>query len=81
MIYGEMIFSDQIRITNMIACIICLIAMIIYLIYEFKKYLLDTILNVLILVMASWAIYKFLNIGSHDKVFCGESEDKIEQRK
>ena len=22
---------------------------------------------------------KFLNIGSHDRIFCGESEDKIEQ--
>ena len=72
MIYGEMIFSDQIRITNMIACFICLIAMIIYLIYEFKKYLLDTILNVLILFMASWAIYKFLNITIDDDRIVGK---------
>jgi solute carrier family 50 protein (sugar transporter) len=72
MIYGEMIFSDQIRITNMIACVICLIAMIIYLVYEFKKYLLDTILNVLILTMASWAIYKFLYIAVDDDRIVGK---------
>ena len=66
MIYGDMIFSDHLRITNMIASLICLIAIIIYLFYEIKKYLLDSILNFLILFMASWAVYKYLTIVIDD---------------
>ena len=72
MIYGEMIFSSHMKTANLIASFLCLIAMIIYLIYEFKKYLLDTILNILILVMASWAIYKFLNISIEDDRIVGK---------
>ena len=72
MIYGDMIFSDQIRITNMISCLICLIAIIIYLFYEIKKYLLDSILNFLILFMASWAVYKYLTIVIDDDRLVGK---------
>lgn len=71
-IYGEMIFSDQIRISNMIACIICLISMGIYLIYEIRKYLIDTILNILIIIMASWAAYKYLTIAVDDDGVVGK---------
>lgn len=70
-IYGDMIFSDQLRITNMIACGICLIAMIIYLFFEIKKYILDTILNILILIMASWVVYRYLTIAIEDDRIIG----------
>ena len=72
MIYGDMIFSDQLRITNIIACLICLIAIFIYLFYEIKKYTLDSILNFLILFMASWAVYKYLTIVLDDDRLVGK---------
>lgn len=72
MIYGEEIFSDQVKITNFIACLICLIAMIIYLCYEIKKYVLDSILNFLIIFMASWAVYKYLFIEIDDDGVVGK---------
>lgn len=71
MIYGDMIFSDPVRITNMIACFICFIAMIIYLIYETKKYLIDSILNFLIIFMASWSVFKYLSIEIDDDQVVG----------
>ena len=71
MIYGDMIFSDPVRITNMIACFICFIAMIIYLIYETKKYLIDSILNFLIIFMASWSVFKYLSIEVDDDQVVG----------
>jgi solute carrier family 50 protein (sugar transporter) len=72
MIYGEEIFSDQVKITNLIASFICLIAMIIYLSYEIKKYVLDSILNFLIIFMASWAAYKYLVIEVDDDRVMGK---------
>ena len=71
MIYGDMIFSDQLKFANMIGCGICLIAIIIYLFFEIKKYVLDSILNILILVMASWAVYKYLTIAIYDDRIVG----------
>ena len=58
--YGDMLFSDQMRYGYMVACIICLISMGIYLIYEIRKYFVDTILNFLILTSASWGLYRYL---------------------
>ena len=72
MIYGEMIFSDQLRITNIISCFICLIGIIVYLFYEIKKYTFDSILNFLILFMASWAGYKYLTIVIDDDRLVGK---------
>ena len=66
MIYGDMIYSDPVRTTNMIASLICLVAMIIYIIYEAKKYLLDSILNFLIIFMVSWSVFKYLSIEIDD---------------
>ena len=65
-IYGDMIFSDQVKISNIIASIICLIFMIIYLAYELKKYFIDSILNTLILITGSWAVYRALTIVIDD---------------
>lgn len=71
MIYGDMIFSDPVKISNLIACFICFIDMIIYIIYEIKKYTLDAILNLLILFMGSWSVYKYLTIEIDDDKIVG----------
>ena len=62
MIYGDLVFSETIKTTNKIAWLICFVAMKIYLIYERKKFLLDSILNLLIIFMASWAVFKYLSM-------------------
>ena len=68
-IYGDMIFSNQIKICNMIGIILNLILICIYLIYEIKDYTLDAILNVLIIISGSLALYKGLaNVINDDSI-------------
>ena len=71
-IYGDIIFSDQIKYANMISSVICSIFMVIYLIFEFKKYLVDTILNALILITGTWAVYRALTIIIDDDRIVGK---------
>jgi len=61
-IYGDMIFSDQIKISNCIGACVTLLLITIYLLFEIRVYLVDTILNALILITGSWAIYRALTI-------------------
>ena len=61
-LYGNLLFSDQMKLSYMISCIICLISMGIYLIYEIKKDFIDMILNLMILVSVSWGIYCYFTI-------------------
>ena len=71
-IYGDMIFSDQVKISNMIAALINLIFMLIYLAYELRKYFVDAILNTLILITGSWACYRALTIVIDDDRVVGD---------
>ena len=71
-VYGDMIFSDQIKYSFMVGSIINLILMIIYLIYEIRKYLVDTILNTLILITGTWALYRALTIIIDDDRVVGK---------
>jgi uncharacterized protein with PQ loop repeat len=71
-IYGDMIFSDQVKYSNMVAACVSLILMGIYLIYELKKYLVDSILNTLILITGSWAVYRALTIIIDDDRIVGK---------
>ena len=71
-IYGEIIFDNAIKITNFIVSIICIFSIGIYLIYEIKKYFFDTILNILILSMVSWAIYRILTRVLDDDLVIGK---------
>ena len=71
-IYGDMIFSDQLKYSYMIGGIINLVLMIIYLAYEVKKYLVDSILNTLILITGSWALYRALTIIIDDDRIVGK---------
>ena len=67
-----MIFSDQIKICNLIGVISTLILIIIYLIYEMKKYYTDSILNIIILCIASFLIYNGLTKIINDVRFIGK---------
>ena len=65
-IYGDLIFSEQIKYSYLVGACISLLLIIIYLIYEFKKYFIDTILNILILITGTWAEYRGLKIVIDD---------------
>lgn len=71
-VFGDMIFSDQLKISNLIAAISSLILIVIYLIYELKKYLLDSILNALIIISGTWAVYRALTIMIDDDRIVGK---------
>ena len=71
-IYGDMIFSDQLKYCYMIGGVINLVLMIIYLAYEVKKYLVDSILNTLILITGTWALYRALTIIIDDDRIIGK---------
>ena len=70
--YGDMIFSDQIKYCYMIGSIVNLVLMVIYLIYEVKKYLVDSILNTIILILGTWALYKTLTFIIDDDRIVGK---------
>ena len=71
-IYGDMIFSDQIKYSNCIGAGISLCLMIIFLIFELRKYLIDSILNTLILITGTWAVYRALTIIIDDDRIVGK---------
>ena len=71
-VYGDMIFSDQLKYAYIIGSGINLILMIIYLAYEVKKYLVDSILNTLILITGTWALYRALTIIIDDDRIVGK---------
>ncbi len=56
----------------MVAACLSLCLMVIYLIYEFKKYLVDSILNALILITGTWAVYRALTIIIDDDRIIGK---------
>ena len=67
-----MIFSDQIKYCYIIGSCINLVLMIIYLVYEIRRFLVDTILNTLILVTGTWALYRALTIIIDDDRIVGK---------
>ena len=71
-IYGDMIFSDQVKICNCIGSIISLCLIVIYLVYEIRKYTLDAILNALIIITGSYATYRGLTIVVDDDAVIGK---------
>ena len=71
-IYGDMVFSDQVKMSNLIASCASLCLIVIYLVYELKKYLVDSILNALIIITGSWAVYRALTIIIDDDRIVGK---------
>ena len=56
-IYGELTFSDQMRLSYIIGSLIYLILFFIYLFYEIRKYIFDTILNILLIGTGTYSVY------------------------
>ena len=71
-LYGDLLYSDPMRLCYMVSCILCLISMGIYLIFEIKKYIIDMILNLIILVSVSFGIYCYFTIDYDDDKFLGK---------
>ena len=60
--YGNLIYSKQLKICNLIGCGLSLFFTIIYLACEMKKFLTDTILNALIVASGTWTAYRTFSI-------------------
>lgn len=71
-LYGELLFSDQMKYGYMVTFFICLISLCIYIIYEIKKYLFDSVLDFLILALGSWGIYKYFTFEFDDDALLGK---------
>jgi hypothetical protein len=71
-IYGKTIFNYHIKIGFFASGALCLFSIIIYLIYEIREYIFDVILNVIIVSMSSWGIYRYLTIVIDDDFFIGK---------
>ena len=67
-IYVNMIFSNQIRICNIIGASSTFILIFIYLSYEIRKYILDSILSAIIVIYGTFVLYNYLTVIITDKV-------------
>ena len=67
-----MIFSDQIKICNLIGAGSSLILICIYLLYEIKHYTLDAILNALIILTGSVSVYRGFTLVIDDNSIIGK---------
>jgi uncharacterized protein with PQ loop repeat len=68
-LYGDLLYSFQLKYCNLVGTIVSGILLSIYLYYEVKKYTADAILNGLILVSGTYLIYVTLtNIIDDDKI-------------
>ena len=71
-VYGEMIYSTQIRKCNLIGAISSLLLIIIYLICEIRKYTLDAILNTLLIITGTYSIYQGFTLIIDDDGIIGK---------
>jgi uncharacterized protein with PQ loop repeat len=65
-VYGDYIYSDQMKLCYLVGIITSFILLAIYLLFEQRKYTHDAILNAVIIINASLVIYKGLNIVVDD---------------
>lgn len=71
-IYADKINSEHLKLCHIIGACCTLLLIIIYLAFELKKYLVDSILNLLILILGSLVIYKGLTIVLEDTQMVGK---------
>ena len=71
-IYADKILCDQLKLCNTIGACCSLILITIYLAYELKKYLVDSILNCLILILGTLVLHKGLTIVIEDAQVVGK---------
>ena len=57
-LFGDLIYSTQLKYMNLFGAFINFISLCIYLLYESKKYKVDTILNSIIIISGSYLIYQ-----------------------
>lgn len=65
-VYGDYIYSDQMKLCYLVGIITSFILLAIYLLFEQRKYTHDAILNAVIIINATLVIYKGLNIVVDD---------------
>ena len=71
-IYGDLVSNKKIKTCNILGFIISLILIIIYLFYEIKKFFMDAILNIGIILTGTWATYRFITIVLADSFYIGK---------
>ena len=71
LLYSDLLYSDQIKVINLIGTTINGIFLLIYLYYEIKKYTIDAILNGLILASGTYMIYLSLTVMIEDDTIIG----------
>ena len=71
-IYGDKILCDQLKLCNSIGACCTLVLIVIYLAFELKKYLVDSILNSLILVLGTLVMHKGLTVVIEDAQMVGK---------
>ncbi len=71
-IFADKIFCDQLKLSSIIGCCCSLFLIAIYLGFELKKYLIDSVLNCLILILGTLVIYRGLNFVIEDDQLIGK---------
>lgn len=71
-IYGSKLSCDEIMLGHKIGACCSLLLIIIYLGFELKKYLIDTILNALILILGTLVLHKGLTVVIEDSNIVGK---------
>lgn len=71
LLYSDLLYSDQIKVINLIGTLTNGIFLLIYLYYEIKKYTIDAILNGLILGAGTYMIYLSLTVMIEDDAIIG----------
>ena len=71
-IYGNKLSCDEIMLGHKIGACCSLLLIIIYLAFEIRKYLIDTILNALILILGTLVLHKGLTMVIEDSNIVGK---------
>ena len=71
-LYSDLLYSDQIKVINLIGMVASGIYILIYLYYEIRVYTIDTILNALILGSGTYMIYLSLTVMIEDDTVIGK---------
>ena len=71
-IFADKILCDQLKLNSCIGAICSLLLIVIYLVFELKKYLIDSVLNCLILVLGTLVMHKGLTIVVEDAQLVGK---------
>ena len=71
-IYADKILCEQLKLCNTIGACCTLLLIVIYLAFELRKYLVDSILNALILILGTLVMHKGLTIVVEDAQMVGK---------